>query len=107
MMTNSELIALDQDPMGQQAEFIGETDGIQIYAKDLENGDVAIAVLNLNDTERVATINFSDIPALESGGKYLFRDLWAKENLGIFRDRYSVSVASHETKVYRLESVKN
>ncbi|MBR5689642.1 MAG: glycoside hydrolase family 27 protein [Prevotella sp.] len=107
MMTNSELIALDQDPMGQQAEFIGETDGIQIYAKDLENGDVAIAVLNLNDTERVATINFSDIPALDAGGKYRFRDLWAKEDLGSFSDRYSVSVASHETKVYRLKSVKN
>ena len=101
MMTNREMIALDQDPMGQQAEFIGETDGIQTYAKDLENGDVAIAVLNLNDAERVVKVDFSDIPALDATTTYHLRDLWAGESVGRHTGSYTVSVASHETKVYR------
>lgn len=102
IMTNRELIALDQDPMGQQAEFIGERDGIQVYAKDLENGDVAIAILNLNASTRSATVRFADIPALDAGKCYKMRDLWAGKNLGKYKRSFTTDVASHETKVYRL-----
>lgn len=104
IMTNKELIALDQDPMGQQAEFIRETDGIQIYAKDLANGDVALAILNLNDSERNATVDFADIPALDAATAYHFRDLREGANIGRFTGSFSVGVASHETKVYRLSN---
>lgn len=106
IMTNEELIALNQDRMGQQAEFIGEYDGIQVYAKDLENGDVAIAVLNLNSSSRNFTVDFSTIPALDENATYVMRDLWEKSNVGEISGEYSLSVASHETKVYRLSSKK-
>lgn len=102
IITNEELIAINQDRMGQQAEFIGEKDGIQIYAKDLENGDVALAILNLNSTAKNVTVDLHSIPALEASASYLFRDLWKKEAVGNFSDTYQVRVASHETKVYRL-----
>ncbi len=105
IMTNEEMIALNQDRMGQQAEFIGEYDGVQVYAKDLENGDVAIAVLNLNGTSRNFTVDFSTIPALDADYAYMMRDLWEKTNVGEFKDEYSLSVASHETKVYRMSKV--
>lgn len=102
IITNEELIAIDQDRMGQQAEFIGESDGIQLYAKDLENGDVALAVLNLNAAARDVTIDFSRIGALDAAAEYDLRDLWQKEHVGCFAGAYTVRVASHETKVYRL-----
>lgn len=102
IMTNEEMIALNQDRMGQQAEFIGEYDGVQLYAKDLENGDIAVAVLNLNDDTRNFTIDFSTIPALDSKASYMMRNLWEKTDVGEFKGSYSLSVASHETKVYRM-----
>lgn len=102
IITNEELIAINQDRMGQQAEFIGETDGIQVYAKDLENGDVALAILNLNDNARDVTVDFSTIGALDPTVKYDVRDLWLKEYAGEATGSYSVGVDSHETKVYRL-----
>lgn len=102
IMANKEMIAINQDRMGQQAEFIGETDGVQIYMKDLENGDVAVAVLNMNSTAKNATIDFSKLSALKAGQAYYMRDLWAGETLsGTYTDSYSVKVAGHETKVYR------
>lgn len=107
IMTNEELIALNQDRMGQQAEFIGEYNGIQVYAKDLENGDVAIAVVNLNSTAADFTVDFSTIPALDESKSYLMRDLWKKANVGEVTGEYSLSVASHETKVYRLSQDQN
>jgi len=42
LMTNADLIALDQDDLGQQAEYIGTTDNMVYFMKDLANGDVAI-----------------------------------------------------------------
>lgn len=102
IITNEELIAINQDRMGQQAEFISEKDGIQIYAKDLENGDVALAILNLGDASRKVEVDFSEIPALDGIDTYYFRDLWEKKNKGSYKSSFSVDVASHETKVYRL-----
>lgn len=105
IITNEEVIAINQDPMGQQAELISENGDVQIYAKDLENGDVALAVVNLSGAAKNVTVDFSAISALDPALAYDVRDLWQKETVGEYTGQYSVSVASHETKVYRL-SVK-
>lgn len=102
IMANKELIAINQDPMGLQAQYLGEKDGMQLYAKDLENGDVALAVVNLNSAAGSYPINFDEIPALRPGTRYHFRDLWAHENLGVKNSGYTIDVPSHATRVFRL-----
>lgn len=102
LITNEELIAIDQDRMGQQAEFVGETDSVQVYAKDLENGDVALAVLNLGASARRATVDFRSIAALDPEETYLLRDLWERTYAGERVGAFGVDVDPHETKVYRL-----
>lgn len=101
LMTNEELIAINQDPMGLQAEFIGEVNNVQTYMKDLENGDVAVALVNLGDSRASATVDFSKLSALEAGVNYYVRDLWKKENLGTKSSSFKVFIKSHETVVYR------
>ncbi len=104
IMTNPELIAINQDRMGQAAEYLG-VDGNQCYlfAKDLENGDVAIAVINMSDKKHDFTFDFSRIPALDSAVTYTVRDLQNREDCddatGTMKN---VSVAKHETRVFRL-----
>lgn len=103
IMTNPELIAINQDPMGQQAEFIGEdANGVQLYFKDLANGDVAVAVLNMGDKTQEYIIDFSRIDALDADIPYKVRDLQARTDAGVHEGIMNVDVASHETKVYRL-----
>lgn len=102
IMSNPELIAINQDRMGLQAKYLGEKDGCALFAKDLENGDVAVAVVNLNNRSTNYTIDFSDIDALEPGRKYHFRDCWAAEDLGVMENSFSVNIPVHATKVYRL-----
>ncbi len=46
ILTNKEVIAINQDPMGQQAECVYSENGKEVYVKDLENGDMAVAFLN-------------------------------------------------------------
>ncbi len=101
LITNEELIAIDQDRMGQQADLIVSNDNYEIYSKDLENGDIAVAVLNRSGATRNVTIDFSLLP-LEAGVEYDFRDLWAHESVGKYKDEYTVSVESHQTLVYRV-----
>ncbi len=101
IITNEELIAINQDRMGQQADLIVSNADYEIYSKDLENGDIAVAVLNRSASTRNVDIDFSLLP-LEAGEKYNFRDLWTHKDVGEFQDNYKVSVASHATAVFRV-----
>jgi len=105
MITNADLIALDQDRLGQCAEPIYDTEDYIVFMKDLENGDVAISVTNLSGATRSIELHLADFPALEEGVKYRVRDCnrgknchtkWSTETV------CSVKVRSHATKVYRL-----
>jgi alpha-galactosidase len=105
IMTNKELIAIDPDPMGQQAEFVHEdANGVQLYFKDLENGDVAVAAINMGSTAQNYTINFSDINALDPEANYTARELQSQTSVGIVTGSIACTLASHETKVYRLSA---
>lgn len=101
LMTNEEVIAINQDPMGLQAEYIGQTGNIQTYMKDLENGDVAVALVNLGSSSATAKVDFSRLSALEDGTLYKVRDLWKKAYLSEKSTSFNVMIASHETKMYR------
>lgn len=108
LMTNQELIAINQDRMGQAAEFV-EADAKQCYLffKDLENGDVAVSVTNMSSTATPYTIDFSKIPALVNDSTYMVRDLQARADCPEAKGSIAIdNIKSHETKVYRL-SYKN
>ena len=102
IITNKELIALDQDRMGQQAELIEQKDSMLVLAKDLENGDVAISVTNTSAKAVDYTFDFSKIPALDSNTTYRVRDLWKKKKVGKCKGSYTTHVDSHATMVFRL-----
>ena len=102
IITNKDLIALDQDRMGQQAEFIEQKDSIIVFAKDLENGDVAISVTNMSAEATDYTFDFSKIPALDVNTKYRVRDLWKQKRVGKCKGSYTTHVDAHFTQVFRL-----
>ena len=102
IITNEELIALDQDRMGQQAELIEERDNFIVFAKDLENGDVAISVTNTGDRAANYTFDFDKISALNAETTYQVRDLWKKEHVGECKGTYPTHVGSHATRIFRL-----
>lgn len=103
ILTNKELIALDQDLMGQQADLIDEADNFFAFAKDCENGDIALSVTNMENTTRTYTFRFDRIPHLDAGADYTCRDLWKGEDLPVITDgTLQTTVAPHATQVFRL-----
>lgn len=103
-ITNPELIAINQDPMGQAAEYLGERGGFQLWAKDLADGDVAVAVVNMNDDAAAYTLAAADIPALEPGRTYAVRDLIERADEADFSGSRSFSLPAHATKAIRLKT---
>lgn len=108
MLTNRRLIALNQDPMGQQADPVQEgTPDLLMLAKDLENGDVALSVTNLGDVERTATFRFALIPHLDMQQSYAATDLWTGQQLPtVSTGELRTQVRPHATQVFRLQKVQ-
>ncbi len=99
---NGDVIAVDQDPLGKQATRIATGGGLDVLAKPLQNGDVAVVLLNENSTTNTVstTAAAAGLPAASS---YRLTNLWSKE-LTTSTGAISASVPSHSTVIYRVRA---
>jgi lipoprotein NlpI len=95
VLTNSEVIAIDQDPLAQQGVKVADTGGLQVYSRVL-SGTNRRAVLLFNRTTSAATISvrFADIGL---GATAAVRDVWAATDLGSKTTSYAASVPSYDS----------
>ena len=61
ILTNREVIAIDQDALGKQGDRVSEVGPVEIWAKPLKGGDKAVALFNRNDYPLPITVKFSDL----------------------------------------------
>jgi alpha-galactosidase len=92
LLTNDEVIALDQDPMGKQARRVKIDELRQIWIKPLHDGSHAVGIFNLAPGAEKMTVAWEEI-GLQ--GPLNVRDLWLRENLGEFGSEFTIEVASH------------
>lgn len=100
LLKNEELIALNQDSLCLQAYVANLVNGCHIIVKDIETlygNRRAFAVYNPNDNQRQVKVTFSD---LDLGGAVALRDVFAKEDVGIFTNDYEVTVPAHGTRIF-------
>jgi len=94
ILTNKEVIAVDQDPLGREGERVAKNGDLEVWAKQLKDGSRAVILLNRGGTEQKITANWEDI-GYPSGISAAVRDLWQHKDLGKFTGNFSVPVASH------------
>jgi alpha-galactosidase len=94
ILTNKEIIAIDQDPLGKQGTRVAKNGDLEVWAKQLQDGSRAVILLNRGATEASIAANWQDLgyPAHLSAA---VRDLWAHRDLGRFTGKYSASVPAH------------
>ncbi|HEX5200885.1 glycoside hydrolase family 27 protein [Paractinoplanes rhizophilus] len=93
ILTNREVIAIDQDPLGRQGTRVAEdATGLQVYSKTL-TGTGRRAVLLLNRTGATANIT-ARWSSLGLTGTAAVRDPWTGTDLGSFASGYTASVPS-------------
>jgi alpha-galactosidase len=100
LLTNDEVLAVNQDPLGKQAWKMKANAEYQIWVKQMEDGSKAIGFFNL--TEKPVNIPL-DLSDLQMTGKYLMRDLWSQQDLGKVRDHFEIRVMPHGARLVSLK----
>jgi alpha-galactosidase len=93
ILTNDEVLDIDQDPLGQAAGRVAkDASGGEVWSRELFDGTRAVGLLNTAPIEQMIAVKWSDIGL---SGKQPVRDLWLHEDVGSFDDGYSVLVPAH------------
>ena len=104
LLKNTELIALNQDTLYQQAYVVGYKNKCHIIVKDIEKRygtKRAFAVYNPTDAAKTVEVSFAD---LDLAGAVKLRDVFQKTDVGTFNDSYTVSVPAHGARIYVAEA---
>jgi len=101
LLTNDEVIDVNQDSLGKQATRVFESGDLSAWAKDLEDGSKAVGLFNLGDSEKDIAATWAD---LGISGKRAVRDLWRQEDLGRFDREFQARVAPHGVVLVRISA---
>jgi alpha-galactosidase len=94
VLTNKEVIAIDQDPLGKQASRVRKEGDEEVWARELVGGNRAVALLNRAATPQAITVKWEDLgyPAHLSAALH---DVWLHKDLGTMKGSFTATVAPH------------
>ena len=107
LLSNDDVLALDQDALGQEATCVLTNGAVRVYAKPLEDGGRAAGFFNL-DVNPVNLVFNQFAPAGLSGRLHV-RDLWRQENLGDVNTdggRLSLRIPAHGVALFKFTDAK-
>ncbi len=99
LLTNDEVLAVDQDELGQAARQIKNVDLKQTWARKLSDGSIAVGLFNTGYLPQTIEVDFAEVGA---PGKVTVRDLWRQKDAGEFEGKYSVEVPRHGCALLKL-----
>lgn len=106
ILTNPEVIAVNQDPHGLQAHLIYEKDSLQIWAKHLnglQSKEYAVALLNQGSKPATLSIKWNDLNII---GSAKVRDLWARMDVGKLDSMFTAELPGHGVKLIQVSAEK-
>jgi alpha-galactosidase len=111
ILTNKDVIAVNQDSMGVQGFRHSAKDSLETWLKPLKGGDWAIAFLNRKNTEQQVDFNWQSQVINDTLSKAVFnaktttyrvRDLWTKKNTGDTKRPLKATVPPHDVLMLRI-----
>jgi len=94
ILTNKEVIAIDQDPLGKQGIKVSDSGNLEVWSKQLKDGSRAVVLFNRSDSKKTMTVTWNDI-GYPSRLPMKVRDLWKRKDMGEFSEEYVTKVPSH------------
>lgn len=99
LITNDEILAVDQDELCQPATPVAESGQRVAYGKPLADGSWAVGLFNRSTNRARVAVKWSD---LGEAGRRKVRDLWRQKDLGLFADGFAAEVAPHGVVMIRV-----
>ncbi|XP_018827045.2 alpha-galactosidase-like [Juglans regia] len=101
LLSNEEVIAVNQDKLGAQGKKVKKDGDLEVWAGPLSNKKVAVVLWNKGPSKATVTAYWSDI-SLESTTVVSARDLWAHSTQSAVQGQLSVVLESHACQMYVL-----
>jgi len=117
LLTNNEVIEINQDPLGKPGRLTADINGVQIWTKPLSDGSVAVGLFNVDNFGKTPESFFRwgdetdkaldfDFETAGFNGKWRIRDVWRQKDLGEFEHEFQTEIPHHGVillKMYRLK----
>jgi alpha-galactosidase len=100
ILTNPEVVAVDQDRLGVQGRRVAQEGQLEVWVKPLADGSKAVGLFNRGESPMPLTAYFRDVGV---GDTAAVRDLWQKRDLGVFHSSFAVPVPSHGVVLIRVK----
>ena len=100
LMTNPEVIAVDQDAAGIQGRRASEEGPLEVWVKPLADGSKAVGLFNRGEGANPVTVNFKDVGVKKSA---VVRDLWTAKDLGTFENNFTANVPRHGVVLVKIK----
>jgi len=96
LLTNDEVIGINQDPLGKQARRVYVNGKQEIWVKDLEDGSKAVGLFNRGIFPITVKADWS---AIGVSGKQVLRDAWRQKNIGTYNSSFETELPAHGVKL--------
>ena len=117
LLSNDEVIEINQDPLGKPARLVKDENGLQIWLKQLEDGSYAVGLFNIDGYGTTPESYFRwgnevpksyevDLLSLGLKGKWRFRNVWKQKDEGVYTGKYTTLIRHHGVALLRLFPVK-
>ena len=113
VLTNKEVIAINQDSLGIQGFRYAINDSVETWMKPLVNNEWAIFYLNRSKSPKNITVDWKNFSVkddlsgkiFDTTGKNLFiiRDLWLKKEIGDTKKNLSATIPPHDVLCLRIK----
>ncbi|MDX2023469.1 MAG: NPCBM/NEW2 domain-containing protein [Deltaproteobacteria bacterium] len=107
LLTNDEVIAVDQDPLGKAASRVDQTqtaDGTtQVWSRPLHDGTIAVGLFNTGSAPTKISATWAKLGIT---GKQPVRDLWRGKDLGVRSDVFTATVLKHSVVFVKIGAPK-
>jgi alpha-galactosidase len=101
MLTNPDVIAVDQDPLGAQGRRVSQEGDLEVWMKPLADGSKAVGLFNRGWGAMPVTVDFRSIGLGDSAA---VRDLWSRTDLATFKQEYTATVPPHGVVMINVKS---
>lgn len=100
ILTNPEVIAINQDRLGEQAVQILKTGDYEIWTKNLSNGDKVVGIFNLRNSFQQIPVSAEKVGIRANSS---VRDVWRQKDMDVFGKEFNATVPPHGAVLLRIK----
>ena len=108
LLTNNEVIDINQDPLGYPAARVHQDENTVVYHKPLEDGSLVVALFNISDQPQTMGFKVGELNYMMVESQ-MVRDVWRQEDLTVLHpgerfagDRFETEIAPHGCRLLKL-----